>query len=58
MPSSPPSAARRAWPRLLLVGVDTDTDAINVHVPDAAGGTDVDRFVSSATLYEQTASLA
>ena len=41
----------------LLVGVDTDTDAIRVHVPDAAGKTDVDRFVSSATLYEQTASL-
>ena len=41
----------------LLVGVDTDTDAIRVHVPDAAGQTDVDRFVSSATLYEQTAGL-
>ena len=41
----------------LLVGVDTDTDAIRVHVPDAAGETDVDRFVSSATLHEQTASL-
>lgn len=41
----------------LLVGVDTDTDAIRVHVPDAAGQTDVDRFVSSAALYEQTASL-
>ena len=41
----------------LLVGVDTDTDAIRVHVPDAAGGMDVDRFVSSATLYQQTASL-
>jgi carboxysome shell carbonic anhydrase len=41
----------------LLVGVDTDTDAIRVHVPDAAGETDVDRFVSSATLYQQTASL-
>ncbi|MFP5317376.1 MAG: carboxysome shell carbonic anhydrase [Acidimicrobiia bacterium] len=41
----------------LLVGVDTDTDAIRVHVPDAAGATHVDRFVSSATLYEQTASL-
>ncbi|HEX2047318.1 MAG TPA: carboxysome shell carbonic anhydrase [Acidimicrobiales bacterium] len=41
----------------LLVGVDTDTDAIRVHVPDAAGKTHVDRFVSSATLYEQTASL-
>jgi carboxysome shell carbonic anhydrase len=41
----------------LLVGVDTDTDAIRVHVPDAAGKTDVNRFVSSATLYEDTASL-
>ena len=41
----------------LLVGVDTDTDAIRVHVPDAAGRTDPERFVSSATLYEQTASL-
>jgi carboxysome shell carbonic anhydrase len=41
----------------LLVGVDTDTDAIRVHVPDAAGRTDVNRFISSATLYEQTASL-
>src|SRR5919202_2456564 len=41
----------------LLVGVDTDTDAIRVHVPDAAGRMDVDRFISSATLYEQTASL-
>ena len=41
----------------LLVGVDTDTDAIRVHVPDATGGMDVQRFVSSATLYEQTANL-
>ena len=41
----------------LLVGIDTDTDAIRVHVPDAAGATDVGRFVSSATLYEQTAGL-
>ncbi len=41
----------------LLVGVDTDTDAIRVHVPDRAGKTDVDRFVSSAALHEQTASL-
>ena len=41
----------------LLVGVDTDTDAIRVHVPDATGEAAVDRFVSSATLYEQTAGL-
>ena len=41
----------------LLVGVDTDTDAIRVHVPDVDGKTNVGRFVSSAALYEQTASL-
>lgn len=41
----------------LLVGLDTDTDAIRVHVPDAAGGMEVERFVSSATLYESTANL-
>ncbi len=41
----------------LLVGVDTDTDAIRVHVPDAAGEMEVARFVSSATLYERTANL-
>jgi len=41
----------------LLVGVDTDTDAIRVHVPDPTGGMDVHRCVSSASLYEQTARL-
>jgi carboxysome shell carbonic anhydrase len=48
---------RGASAATLLVGVDTDTDAIRVHVPDSGGTTDVDRFVFSATLYEQTASL-
>lgn len=42
----------------LLVGVDTDTDAIRVHVPDAAGRIHVGRFLSSATLHDQTAGLA
>ena len=41
----------------LLVGVDTDTDAIRVHVPDAAGRMEVGRFVSSAALYDTTANL-
>ena len=43
---------------VLLVGVDTDTDAIRVHVADAAGHTDVGRYVSSAALYDETAWLA
>lgn len=38
----------------LLVGVDTDTDAIRVHVPDADGAMAIDRYVSSAQLYERT----
>ncbi len=42
----------------LLVGVDTDTDSIRVHVPDRSGRMNVDRFVDSLTLYGQTASLA
>lgn len=41
----------------LLIGVDTDTDAIRVHVPNAAGVADVARFASSSILYDQTASL-
>jgi carboxysome shell carbonic anhydrase len=41
----------------LLVGVDTDTDAIRVHVPDAAGRMRVECFLSSARLHEQTLGL-
>lgn len=43
---------------LLLVGVDTDTDAIRVHVPDANGRIDAQRFVCATELYGETASLA
>jgi len=43
---------------ILLVGVDTDTDAIRVHVPDAAGTMAVDRYVCSARLYAATQDLA
>ena len=41
----------------LLVGVDTDTDAIRVHIPDARGMMDVDRTLDSNLLYAQTAGL-
>ncbi len=41
----------------LLVGVDTDTDAIRVHVPDAAGLIDVDRYVDNRDLYGRTQGL-
>ena len=42
----------------LLVGVDTDTDAIRVHVPDLSGRMAVDRFVDSLKVYGQTASMS
>lgn len=39
---------------LLLIGLDTDTDAIRVHVPDASGAMDDNRFVDAADLYQTT----
>lgn len=41
----------------LLVGVDTDTDAIKVHVPDASGNLSLDRYLDNAELYEATRGL-
>ena len=41
----------------LLVGVDTDTDAIRVHVPDAQGRTSVDRAVDAAAIYDSVRGL-
>ena len=38
----------------LLVGVDTDTDAIRVHVPDADGEMSLHRTVDNLALYRQT----
>lgn len=39
---------------ILLIGVDTDTDAIRVHIPDAEGGLSAHRFVDNAKLYQDT----
>jgi len=41
----------------LLVGVDTDTDAIRVHVPDPSGAISTDRFVDNSALYADTQGL-
>ncbi|MDZ7584129.1 MAG: carboxysome shell carbonic anhydrase [Thiobacillus sp.] len=38
----------------LLIGVDTDTDAIRVHVPDAQGGMSLDCHVDNMALYQAT----
>ncbi|MCX8097948.1 MAG: carboxysome shell carbonic anhydrase [Casimicrobiaceae bacterium] len=41
-------------PAILLIGVDTDNDAIRVHVPDADGRVHIERFVSSNDLRHLT----
>lgn len=47
----------RSRPATLLVGVDTDTDGIRVHVPDATGRIDLDRALSSVELHAATRNL-
>ena len=39
---------------ILLVGVDTDTDAIRVHVPRADGSITIESYVDNLALYQQT----
>jgi carboxysome shell carbonic anhydrase len=39
---------------LLLIGLDTDTDGIRVHVPDSQGVIDLDRFVDARDIHAQT----
>lgn len=39
---------------ILLVGVDTDTDAIKVHIPDADGEMSLYRVLDNQALYRQT----
>lgn len=41
----------------LLVGVDTDNDAIKLHVPDARGEITLTRYLDNRALFERTASL-
>lgn len=43
-----------AAPEILLIGVDTDVDAIRIHVPDAGGDINPARYVCNATLYRET----
>ena len=42
---------------MLLVGVDTDTDAMRVHVPDGEGQMDLDRYVDTQTIFTETSNL-
>ncbi|TSA22667.1 MAG: carboxysome shell carbonic anhydrase [Betaproteobacteria bacterium] len=42
----------------LLIGLDTDNDAIRVHVPDAQGGMSLECVIDNITLYQATAECA
>jgi carboxysome shell carbonic anhydrase len=42
---------------LLLIGLDTDTDAIRVHMPDGQGSLALDRYVDALELYQSTRSM-
>lgn len=39
---------------LLLIGVNTDDDAIRIHVPDEDGAMEIDRFLDVQGLYNET----
>ena len=43
---------------LLLMGIDTDTDAIRVHVPGLDGSTNLERWLDAREVYEATLSLS
>lgn len=43
---------------ILLIGVDTDTDAIRVHIPDGEGGLSPQRFVDNKVLFHATLGLS
>ena len=43
---------------LLLIGVDTDTDSIRVHVPDQQGDIALDRYVDALALFDESSRMA
>jgi carboxysome shell carbonic anhydrase len=43
---------------LLLIGMDTDTDSIRVHLPDGQGRMDLSSYIDSLALYDETARLS
>jgi len=43
---------------LLLMGIDTDTDAIRVHVPGMDGSTNLERWLDARDVYESTRHLS
>lgn len=52
------SFGQGAAPETLLIGVDTDTDAIRVHLPDRQSACCPTRYVDSAQLFRDTLALS
>jgi carboxysome shell carbonic anhydrase len=46
-----------AAPDVLLIGVDTDLDALRIHLPDGRGDLHANRYVETAAIYRQTLGL-
>ncbi|MDT8387507.1 MAG: carboxysome shell carbonic anhydrase [Thiogranum sp.] len=42
----------------LLIGLDTDTDAIRIHTTDSAGGIDLDHYIDARDIYDRTRTLS
>lgn len=42
----------------LLIGMDTDTDGIRIHMPDANGTIDLESYVDSLQVFDETASMS
>lgn len=42
----------------LLIGMDTDTDGIRIHMPDAKGDIDLENYVDSLEVFDMTASMS
>lgn len=43
---------------ILLIGMDTDTDAIRIHMPDANGDIDLNNYIDSTEVFESTAQMS
>ena len=42
---------------LLLIGLDTDTDSIRVHISDASGAIDLDSYIDTNEVYAETCNM-
>jgi len=49
---------RGAAPDILLLGMDTDLDALRIHLPDAFGDVSPHRYIETAAIYRDTLGLS